>query len=35
VTWRYSSELLNFATHSPEDSNATEDPIMRASTGPN
>ena len=32
---RYGSGLLNFAAHSPEDSNATEVPILRASNGPN
>jgi hypothetical protein len=30
-TRRYGSGLLNFAAHSPEDSNATEVPILRAS----
>ena len=34
-TRRYGSGLLNFAAHSPEDSNATEVPILRASNGPN
>ena len=34
-TRRYGSGLLNFAAHSPEDSNATEIPILRASNGPN
>ena len=35
VTRRYCSGLLNFAAHSPDDSNETEDPVLRASNGPN
>jgi hypothetical protein len=35
LTRRYSSVLLNFATHSPEDSdNTTENSVLRASSGP-
>ena len=35
VTKRYCSGLPNFAAYSPEDDNATEDPVLRASHGPN
>jgi len=31
LTRRYSSVLLNFATHSPEDSDTTENSVLRAS----
>jgi hypothetical protein len=34
VTRSISSELPNFATHSPEDSNMTENTVLRASNGP-
>ena len=36
VTRRYSSRLLNLATHSPEDSedNGTRNPVLRTSSGP-
>jgi len=34
VTRQYSSTVLNFAAHSPEDANATENAILRASNGP-
>ena len=34
VTSRYNSGLLSFAVHSPEDSQATEMPVLCASNGP-
>jgi hypothetical protein len=34
VARRYRSGLLNFAAYSPEDCNATEDPVLRTSNEP-
>ena len=34
VTRHHGSTLLNFAAHSPEDPNATENAVLRASNGP-
>ena len=34
VTRHYSSTLLNFAAHSPEDANATENTVLRTFDGP-
>jgi hypothetical protein len=34
VTRHYSSQLLNFVSYSPEITNATEDPVLPASNGP-
>jgi hypothetical protein len=34
VTRHHSSTLLNFAAHSPEDANATENTVLRAFDGP-
>ena len=34
ATRHYCSQMLNFTARSPDDSNATEDPVLRTSNGP-